>query len=87
MRHSKSSCCAVSSRRSRNRRPEVDFAGAVGRFAPAGEGLAVRREGDGVDPARVPFEDGTRLASASGDRTVRIWDTLSAHDRAQVRLR
>jgi WD40 repeat protein/serine/threonine protein kinase len=27
--------------------------------------------------------DGTRLISASGDRTVRIWDSLSAHERAQ----
>jgi WD40 repeat protein/serine/threonine protein kinase len=27
--------------------------------------------------------DGTRLISASGDRTVRIWDTLSAHERAR----
>jgi WD40 repeat protein len=27
--------------------------------------------------------DGTRLISASGDRTVRIWDSLSAHERAK----
>jgi WD40 repeat protein/serine/threonine protein kinase len=27
--------------------------------------------------------DGTRLISASGDRTVRIWDSLSAHERAR----
>jgi len=27
--------------------------------------------------------DGTRLISASGDRTVRIWDSLSAQERAR----
>jgi WD40 repeat protein len=27
--------------------------------------------------------DGTRLLSASGDRTVRVWDSLSAHERAR----
>jgi WD40 repeat protein/tRNA A-37 threonylcarbamoyl transferase component Bud32 len=27
--------------------------------------------------------DGTRLISASGDRTVRVWDSLSAHERAR----
>jgi WD40 repeat protein len=26
--------------------------------------------------------DGTRLISASGDRTVRVWDSLSAHELA-----
>jgi WD40 repeat protein len=29
--------------------------------------------------------DGTRLASASGDFTVRVWDTLSPQDRARPR--
>jgi WD40 repeat protein len=29
--------------------------------------------------------DGTRLASASDDRTVRVWDTLPARERAKNR--
>jgi WD40 repeat protein len=31
--------------------------------------------------------DGTRLLSASGDRTVRVWDSLSAQERAKRRTR
>jgi WD40 repeat protein/serine/threonine protein kinase len=55
---------------------------AGGKEAPEAEVAELRGHEDYVHSVAWS-PDGTRLLSASGDRTVRVWDSLSAHERAQ----
>jgi WD40 repeat protein len=55
---------------------------AGGKEAPDAE-VAELRGHDAYVHAVDWSGDGTRLISASGDGTVRVWDSLSAHDRAK----
>jgi WD40 repeat protein/serine/threonine protein kinase len=62
-----------------------DVASAVragGKELPEAEVAELRGHEDYVH-AVAWSPDGTRLISASGDRTVRVWDSLSAHERAR----
>jgi WD40 repeat protein/serine/threonine protein kinase len=56
--------------------------GAGGKEIPEAEVAELRGHEDYVH-AVAWSPDGTRLISASGDRTVRIWDSLSAQERAR----
>jgi eukaryotic-like serine/threonine-protein kinase len=59
---------------------------AGGKEAPEAEVAELRGHDDYVH-AVAWSPDGTRLISASGDRTVRIWDSLSARERAKREAR